>query len=167
MRKIIECFVLVAMLWVSKDVWLPRLTMLAGERVDDAPTIVEMKKRFIELGVSHGVPYEKLNKVNEVAIYLSPLVSYQDSVGICFYWPDRKVVVFQDDYWYSASIMEKELIFFHEMGHCVFSMIHDDGPYLSIMNSYLMDKEDYLEYYWRLIEDFYDVKNHNTIGVLP
>ncbi|MCB0601157.1 MAG: hypothetical protein KDC28_08015 [Saprospiraceae bacterium] len=53
---------------------------------------------------------------------------------------ENHIVVFDAGYWSGATDLEKELLVFHELGHCLLGRQHDDssnpdGTCLSIMHS--------------------------------
>jgi hypothetical protein len=64
--------------------------------------------------------------------------------GVCYVWSDGyREVQINSKYWYSFSEDQKEQIVFHELGHCVFNLNHDDSTLAvneqcpnSIMRSY-------------------------------
>lgn len=74
-----------------------------------------------------------------VAGYIQSLED--DIAGQCATYTDgSREVRIDRDYWTRASLTEKEMLVFHELGHCVLGRAHDDGSdnrgfCVSIMNS--------------------------------
>ncbi len=62
-------------------------------------------------------------------------------IGICNFWTRGDVIVrgevtLDPRYWATASPENREIVLFHEFGHCVNGLDHDDSEPL-IMNTYM------------------------------
>lgn len=71
------------------------------------------------------------------------------AVGICYYRMDGVgEIQIKSSHWEKISYAEKKQMLYHELGHCVMNLDHDDkfyqwpcGNARSIMNSYVLNKE--------------------------
>ena len=66
--------------------------------------------------------------------------------GVCIKWSDGyKEIQISPERWDEYSDLEQEQLIFHELGHCVFDLEHDDSTYVaagyvcptSVMRSYM------------------------------
>jgi hypothetical protein len=107
----------------------------------------------------YKLPPMKINLANITqSIYNGFNSRETNTIGICL--PDNKGgkhILIDRKFWSEASYQEKELLIFHELGHCVLNRGHDsrmfcDNTDYSIMNPILMlgyeyqkNKEHYLQ----------------------
>jgi hypothetical protein len=73
----------------------------------------------------------KCNCKISVPIYFKPIEN-STAVGICYGF--RQLFVFQyividSNYWDTADQYDQESLLFHEIGHCVYGLDHDDSTY--------------------------------------
>lgn len=84
-------------------------------------------------------------------------------VGMCYlfqfkYW---RSIAISKEFWDDASDTEKELLIYHELGHCVMELEHDNTLYNiglynihnSIMNEYIIPEVFYINFREHYIED--------------
>jgi hypothetical protein len=75
--------------------------------------------------------------------------------GVCFVYPDgKKEIIIQKEIWDNINYVQKQVLIFHELGHCALGRSHDDETTTvdgkkvktSIMNSVIPTSEDYKAY---------------------
>jgi hypothetical protein len=75
-----------------------------------------------------------------------------DYDGVCLVYPDdTKEIMIREDWWKSAHPIQKEVLVFHELGHCRLGRTHDEDVLsvnnatvkVSIMNSVIPDIQTY------------------------
>lgn len=95
-------------------------------------------QRFEEEAAARGV-YVNLNEKGITGVIED--INHEHVVGMCNHNVDTpNHVVLDKDFWTRSSSLKKELIVFHELGHCYFGMghrdeAHEDGRCKSIMRS--------------------------------
>lgn len=106
-------------------------------------------QRFDEWGKRlKGPQYE----VPEMNISVGPINDFNiglitpTAIGICLFFTKPRTIIISEDFWETASDVEKEMVVFHELGHCALSRMHKHakGPwghpmslmYPSIFSSY-------------------------------
>ena len=92
--------------------------------------VVEFEKTF-KLKVSVPIVFEKLDS---------------NKAGACYKWSDGyREIRINPEYWDTYSVFEREQLVFHELGHCIFNLDHDDSIFTvasiecpnSVMRSYM------------------------------
>lgn len=78
-------------------------------------------------------------------------------MGYCFH--AEQVIEIYKPYWDHISPLERQMMLFHEFGHCVAHKDHfgdefKDGCHASIMNAHLDHELCYLKHYNELLEQF-------------
>jgi len=108
------------------------------------PGVFAIDKRF-STQVSR---FEQMYDIDvTVSVQMAKLAPPQ--LGVCYYAGRNNstvnLVQIDEEYWDRATDIEKEFLIYHELGHCVFGLKHNDaygkvGNYnsapLSIMNTY-------------------------------
>jgi hypothetical protein len=75
--------------------------------------------------------------------------------GVCSKWADGyREIQINPEHWSSYSDLEQEQLIFHELGHCVFDLKHDDSFMVakpscpnSVMRSYMFSAYETLQCY--------------------
>ncbi len=94
--------------------------------------------KFIEEGELRGLNIE-IN-YNNLSASVSA-ISDSGVIGQCVsYSNEHQEILISEDFWNSATELNKEFLVFHELGHCILGRSHDDstdnsGRCISIMNS--------------------------------
>lgn len=96
----------------------------------------------------------------DVKVEMIDVIDFKDSgvVGICY--EGQALVKLKISYWNKATDYEKEQLLFHELGHCLFAMEHDDTINKkllipnSLMNSNMIDEDIYSAFHSYYIEEF-------------
>lgn len=83
-----------------------------------------------------GIPLS----ANSIPIMFGPTMG--NAIGYCIISLNSRVITINRKYWNIASNIERELLIFHELGHCLLFLGHDDlllssGTSRSIMTSAL------------------------------
>lgn len=108
------------------------------EEIYDYPNVDERLhehfRKFQEEGKKRGikVDLERLNVAGSIE-----KINVRGVVGLCNINNDNKVII-DEDFWQRSSYSSKELIVFHELGHCYLQLSHstkasDSGVCKSIM----------------------------------
>jgi hypothetical protein len=50
-----------------------------------------------------------------------------DKVGVCSIWGGKKKIVISREYWEKISENGREMLMYHEFGHCIAGLGHDEG----------------------------------------
>lgn len=93
----------------------------------------------------------------EVSIYFDDLTG--DVIGTCYVRGEVRDIEIDEAWWWNASYLDRELVIFHELGHCVLDqMDHRDfklsnGCSGSIMNTYHIGAYCYEKHYDYYIEE--------------
>jgi Putative phage metallopeptidase len=84
-------------------------------------------------------------------------------VGVCYYFHIKywRSIGIKKEYWESVSDVDREILMYHELGHCVMGLEHDDtlfdvGPFNinnSLMNSYTIPDVFYINFRQHYIDD--------------
>ena len=94
--------------------------------------------RFIEEGRSRG--WDVPDDLNGITGSISD-IGERDVIGLCYYnSATPNSIVIDREYWNSANDYGKEMVVFHELGHCFLDRDHyegenSNGVCLSLMNS--------------------------------
>lgn len=80
--------------------------------------------------------------------------SLPEAVGYCYYGSRNIAIV--KSYWDKSSPIMREMLLFHELGHCALDKKHSDIKYsdgcsASIMSARLSTDECYMRYYNQLV----------------
>lgn len=70
----------------------------------------------------------------------------------------HNVIVIKESYWNTATEASREQLMFHELGHCVLRLSHNDNMWTdgcpsSIMNTVHLSDACYNKYRWYYLED--------------
>ena len=71
-------------------------------------------------------------------------------IGMCYY-ADNRVEV-EEKFWKYASDTEREILIFHELGHCALKKGHSDS---GIMRPQLLNEDYYLRHRSQLLDDLF------------
>lgn len=100
----------------------------------------------------------------DFAIYQfeTEVVNAQDKVrvGVCIkYYSGKREILINETAWNEFSDVKKEILIFHELGHCALDREHDDSLYnnykTSLMNSILIDENLYYNYTNNYIDELF------------
>lgn len=102
--------------------------------------LVPFLQIFEEEAAKRGVVFD--NEVEQIEGYIQNVLE-AGVIGACRRNDGDDVnrsVFFDKEYWNTATHLEKEYVFFHELGHCFLQLDHDDsenekGECISIMAS--------------------------------
>lgn len=101
-------------------------------------------------GEELGNPYYK---IEDVPVNFGDTEN-KDFDGVCFSYSDgTKEVIIKKSFWDTASIIQKRILIFHELGHCALGRSHDDETVehkgivykTSIMHPTIPDSVQYLK----------------------
>lgn len=148
MRLILICFTLIGCAPIGK-------VQLASLSVDPEiqPYVTIYENESTRMG--HPIVVRNLEARFGPTDFRGPTV-----IGYCqrSSWSYTPLVVINREFWNSASSNEREHLMFHELGHCLLDLDHDDAVILigidwvprSIMNPYIFEESVYVahrEYY--------------------
>ena len=95
--------------------------------------------RFNEYAQDYGVKVDTSN----VGIMFMNKTDNKSVVGSCYKLGYIRIITIDEVFWRYASPLERELVLFHELGHCVLNRDHCRYSSLSIMYPYLISVRDY------------------------
>lgn len=99
--------------------------------------------------------YTKANKSDlKVLVKFQNTKHYPDShvVGECFLY-NKNLIHIENKYWNNSKFYEKKILFYHELGHCLFDKEHKER---SIMQSVLLNETIYKQQEYHFIHDFFE-----------
>ena len=81
---------------------------------------------------------EKCNCKITIPIYIKP-IKHSSAVGVCYGF--RQLFIFQfivldEQYWEDSDFYDRESLLFHELGHCVYGLDHDNKTYETFLDNY-------------------------------
>ncbi len=108
-------------------------------------SLVPYVNRFKERYLAHGGSL--VASIDDIPVNFGDT---NEKVGVCLiYSNDQREVLVNLDWWNGQSSRRRELLIFHELGHCALGREHQDNKVeksnfsSSIMNSVLMSERDY------------------------
>jgi hypothetical protein len=115
---------------------------------------------YLETFETYCIKYNKdCSKLNTLSIKLGeipPLFTLTSNVvGLCD--QNNTQILLSREYWSNAIYLERELLVFHELGHCILMKEHTD-PRIDdhIMNPTMMDSNGYQLMYQKLMNELFD-----------
>ena len=99
--------------------------------------------------------------------------NFATTVGVCIEYSNGTTeILIRESSWNTFSLRQREILIFHELGHCHLNRDHKDEEYknfdLSLMNSLLIDQFDYQNYLDEYLEELFlsdDIPLRNAIDV--
>lgn len=89
----------------------------------------------------------------ELRVYISRNLNkkYRGVAGLCSKWSNKIRIYLDEGIWLRLDDIGREMLIFHELGHCVLGLEHNNatdvrGMPLSIMHSGLFDPRSYSDY---------------------
>ncbi len=81
-------------------------------------------------------------KVPKLNIAIGPINDFNlglispGAIGVCYYLAKPRAILINESFWNNASDIEKEMVIFHELGHCALSRMHTTsiGPWRNRMS---------------------------------
>ena len=137
-------------------------TAVAEPRFTDVDSALwEYFERFEQEARTRGISYD----LNDLGISgVIEQIPESGVAGTCQYGRHVHHVTIDQNFWNRSSLLEREFVVFHELGHCVLNRGHDESAFnngvcRSIMRSGLEDCRDaysqsYREYY---LDELFDV----------
>ncbi|NOT37395.1 MAG: hypothetical protein HOP11_08465 [Saprospiraceae bacterium] len=120
MRKFLSFFLVVSLFSCNND-----------ETYTVDPAFTEFIVTFNKEAQLRSLDYSE--QLQELNIKFSLL--NDNAVGQCQKSKDSHTILIDQTYWNSLSILDKELILFHELGHCILNREHIDSSNNRICNS--------------------------------
>lgn len=119
------------------------------------PQTIQYTKTFLEYAAKYNVQIDPV-KLKNLRINVRPLPWYLNitgkTIGLCEY--SSVHIALDSKYWKDANILEREMLVFHELGHCLLDQRHTEGDD-HIMNPSIMDYGDYIRQYQKLQDKFF------------
>lgn len=130
------------------------LFISCNQESDQATGLLELtnSKEFDSLKTSfEDEAYIRHINVNASSIKIGfTTSSYFKSItskGVAFCQKDQKQIVINQDAWHGYSDLKKEIVVFHELGHCLLNKDHNNnehlGEKLSIMHERILNPDFY------------------------
>lgn len=118
---------------------------------------------YVEKFESESSRFDQAVAVEEVIIELGTLETSKNGVCILKSNEPPKIII-QYSFWKSASQESKEVLLFHELGHCILKREHKEGVHptsfrpVSIMRSEIVSAQDFLENYDEYLGELFNKK---------
>lgn len=82
--------------------------------------------------------------------FVQEIQECESCVGACISWGENREIHILEDFWVTASEARREMLIFHELGHCALSRGHKDDTVnsepISVMNSFIFSPVLYITY---------------------
>lgn len=117
----------------------------------------------INFGDVENIEYNaKTENVHPTSVAYFEFMYFQfvEQVGVCIkYSSGAREILIKQSVWDNFSEELKEILIFHELGHCHIDREHKEDSYegidLSIMHPVLINQEDYIQYYREYQEELF------------
>lgn len=101
-----------------------------------------------EIFIPYYNTYEKETNVNPFHVTINFSNLNDNIAGVCYSWNNGdKEILIDIEYWNSYDELQREILIFHELGHCILNRKHKTDNYkgyaLSIMNPYVIYRDNY------------------------
>lgn len=125
------------------------------------------KETRFEVGQEHVHAFEKASKEVGHPVAVDNLIIQLGETGVaaanCVWGSGTPELTIKRDFWVSASDVQREIIVFHEMGHCILNRDHldsrrADGTPQSLMNTYAVTAREYKKARSYYIQELFTVK---------
>lgn len=124
--------------------------------------LIPLVKHFKEYAADYWPVTEpplKSEAWNNLIIRIEP-TSGADSGGECLTEKGgKRFITFSSELWFKCTPEQREAILFHELGHCVLGLEHDDKQCgdrpCHLMNSTSFSGEDYLKHKHEYLQDLF------------
>jgi len=89
----------------------------------------------------------------------------ENVLGVCYLSPGSPPVVNIDRvHWRSLGLVERQLLLFHELGHCLLHRDHVEDSTISIMNPYLISAQTFSKNEEGLMSELFDSTKFDTFN---
>ena len=83
-----------------------------------------------------------------------------DAIGICHYFKIPRTILISEKHWNEASNIQREMLVFHELGHCALGRLHKTstnpwGEEMSLMYPKIFSPQTYKENYEYFIHELF------------
>lgn len=118
---------------------------------------------YVNEFVEYGKTKNKKIETYELSIGFGKSEEFEeDVIGICYiYESGDKDIAIKKEYWDKANEIQKKVLMFHELGHCLLGLDHDDtflnppGRPKSFMNSHVVNWNIAKKYYSEYMEELF------------
>lgn len=106
-------------------------------------------------------------KIPEISISIGPMNDFNiglmspNAIGVCYYFTNLRAILISEKFWNDASPTKREMVVFHELGHCALNRGHNDslspwGEQISLMYPSLFNERQYLQNYRYYIDELFN-----------
>lgn len=90
------------------------------------PNTSKYVNEFVNSALKRGLLLDTSNLV-VVVVDQIPFINNPNTIGFCSVSNKGPTVFIKSDFWFNRSEDDKELLIFHELGHCLLGKTHTDG----------------------------------------
>ena len=160
-------FALIGCSTAKKTAKKPKMTIKMLQKAESTEFDVYINLFVAKFNKYAGGNMNAVNFKREQRLYMSNNMP-DNILGLCYKPLGMLQIYINKKAWDKATSIEREMLMFHEFGHCGLGLGHDasrdeDGLPLSLMHPYDQDAELYVKYYdyynQQLFELFIDAMN--------
>ncbi len=108
-------------------------------------------------------------EVNYIVIQFGPLAPM--TLGLCNLGADVPTITVNQPAWATLSETQRQIVIYHELGHCVLKKGHDDDSYnvrgdrikLTVMNSHPLELVDYTSFRDEYLQELFNLSSGNSL----
>ena len=132
---------------------------------------------YVESFIEEGRERNRLQSIDSLIIQFGKTEENAKTVGYCDLTVERKTnkvleppsITINEKYWNGSSDVQKELLMYHELGHCILNRYHDGNATIelgvvvpeSIMYPYMFDAAIYENKRIDYLDELFGVKSVN------
>jgi hypothetical protein len=124
----------------------------SGDNRKIEPEALPYVSKFIDIANKYNVEIDK----DKIEIKFSYFVLEYPTLGTCF---STGEILINHVFWNIASTTQKEILIFHELGHCSMKLDHVDSDD-DIMTAYQIDSYYYKRDYNKMLNRFFNCKDN-------
>lgn len=109
---------------------------------------------YVEGFEKWGQYFDPSYEVPELNIGIAPFTDFDvglvspNAIGICYFFTKPRTIVIKKSWWENATDVQREMVVYHELGHCALSRMHKEatGPWgkqISLMYPRIFDENLY------------------------
>lgn len=106
-------------------------------------------------------------KIPEIHIDIGPINDFNlgiispGAIGVCHYLRKPRTILIKESFWNDATETEREMVVFHELGHCALDRPHTNalGPWgkqISLMYPKIFSPNLYRRYYGYYMDELFN-----------
>lgn len=108
----------------------------------------------------HAAQYGQNVRIDDLIVRFNDKLNGTETIGLCT--TDRyetPIIDIQPDHWYNQNEYGRQVLMYHELGHCVLGLDHDDSfIYSSVSGRNVPNSIMYPNYFW--VQSYFENHDH-------